>query len=97
MQIQNGGNGTAHGLPATPSNTSKTPPVSVRGDAGDHLVDGVEIVGVRADQLASLVARLKEIPTTRGDVVQRVSELLEQGHYSTRNTAERTASSIQST
>ncbi len=97
MQIQHGGTGPAVGLPATTTNTSNTPTVSVRGNSGDRVVGGVEIVGVHADQLTSLAARLKDVPATRDDVVAQVRERIEQGQYSTRDAAERTAASLRGT
>ncbi len=97
MQIQQGGTGPTVGLPASTSNALKTPTVSVRGNSDDPLVGGVEIVGVHADQLASLAARLKDVPDTRDDVVAQVRERIEQGQYSTRDAAERTAANIRGT
>ncbi len=94
MQIQQGGPGPTVGLPAATSNTPKAPAVSVRGNSGDPLVGGVEIVGAHADQLASLAGRLKDVPATRDDVVAQVRGRIEQGQYSTRDAAERTAASL---
>lgn len=97
MQIQQGGTGPTVGLPANSKAPSSPIPAAVRGSAQERQLGGVEIVGGAADQLASLASRLKEVPATRDDVVQQARERIEQGHYLTRDAAERTAASIRGT
>lgn len=98
MQIHHGGTGpTLGGLPAHLAHASGTVPASVRGTASEQRLSGVEIVGGHADQLASLAARLKEVPDTRQDIVRSVRERIDRGHYLTRDAAERTAASIRGT
>jgi hypothetical protein len=94
MQIHPGGNGPTVGLPAHPASSAATVPASVRGTADERLIGGVKVVGGQANQLATLAARLKDVPTTRDDIVQQVRERTEQGHYLTRDAAERTAANI---
>lgn len=57
-------------------------------------VDGVEVVGTQADKIGSLITKLKDIPSTREDVVTEVRVRLDQGEYVTRHAAERTAARI---
>jgi len=94
MQIHQGGTGPAVGLPAPSAHLSNPAPAAVRAADSERLVRCVEVVGSPAEELASLAAHLKEVPATRDDVVQHVRERFEQGHYLTREAAERTAVSI---
>ncbi|MCA9075321.1 MAG: flagellar biosynthesis anti-sigma factor FlgM [Planctomycetaceae bacterium] len=57
-------------------------------------VGGVELVGGHAKQIQSLVSKLRDIPASRDEVVETVRGRLEQGEYTTRHAAERTAARI---
>ena len=66
----------------------------VSGRNSSHKVDGVEVVGGQADQIQALVTRLRDVPASRGEVVETVRNRLDQGEYTTRDAAERTAARI---
>jgi len=42
-------------------------------------VDGVDLVGGQADQIQTLVSRLKDVPASRDEVVEAVRSRLQQG------------------
>ncbi|MBX3437248.1 MAG: hypothetical protein KF861_07155 [Planctomycetaceae bacterium] len=92
MQIHQSGAGPV-GIPARSANHSTPVSPPLRGAAaGRHA--GVEILGIRQEDLTSLAVRLKDYPATRDEVIEQVGERVEQGHYLTREAAERTAAGI---
>ncbi|MGD9854825.1 MAG: hypothetical protein AB7U20_07720 [Planctomycetaceae bacterium] len=97
MQIFQSGAGPTIGLHANSANLSKRIPAADRGEAIERLSGGVEILGVSANQLESLAAKLKEYPDTRTDILAPVRERIEQGHYLTREAAQRTAANLRGT
>lgn len=91
MQIHPSGLGSAVGPYASSANFARSTPASARGEASEARRGSVEILGLSANQWESLAARLKDVPDLRSDVIASVRERIEEGHYLTRDAAERTA------
>jgi hypothetical protein len=80
-----------------------SPPQSetIRWDSSERVISGNGLPGSlaaerqRAPEVVRLVSRLRDIPAVREDVVARVEEELRAGKYFTRESAEKTAESLQ--
>jgi len=95
MQIPSTGDGRSTGLVRqVHSSHTSAGAAAQTGNSRPLAVDGVEVVGRQADQIQSLVSRLKDVPASRDEVVEAVRSRLQQGDYETRDAAERTSARI---
>ncbi len=96
MQIPSTGESQTQGLVRQihSAHVSASSTVGQSSRSRPHSIDGVDVVGGQADKIQSLVARLKDEPSSREELVKEVRSRLEQGEYATRDAAARTAARI---